>query len=35
MLPKENLGETLEIHPAGKTTKKKQNSDTSTPPAHA
>jgi hypothetical protein len=25
----------LEIHLAGKTTKKRQNSDTSTPPAHA
>jgi hypothetical protein len=30
-----NLGEMLEIHFAGKTTKKRQNSDTSTPPSHA
>jgi hypothetical protein len=30
---KKNLGETLEIHLAGKTTKKRQNSNTSTPPA--
>jgi hypothetical protein len=30
-----NLEEMLEIHPAGKTTKKRQNSDTSTPTAHA
>jgi hypothetical protein len=29
----ENLGKTLDIHLAGKTTKKRQNSDTSTPPA--
>jgi hypothetical protein len=31
---KQNLGETLEIYPAGKTTKKRQNVNTSTPPAH-
>jgi hypothetical protein len=30
-----NLGEMLEIHFAGKTTKKRQNSDSSTSPAHA
>jgi hypothetical protein len=35
VLPKVNSGETLEIHLAGKTTKKRQNSDTSTPPTHA
>jgi hypothetical protein len=30
---KQNLGEMLEIHLIGKTTKKRQNSDSSTPPA--
>jgi hypothetical protein len=30
-----NLGEMLEIHITGKTTKKRQNFDSSTPPAHA
>jgi hypothetical protein len=30
-----NLGETLEIHLTGKTTEKRQNSDSSTPPASA
>jgi hypothetical protein len=32
---KQNLGEMLEIHLTGKTMKKRQNSDTSTPQAHA
>jgi hypothetical protein len=32
---KQNLGETLEIHLTGKTTKKRQNSSTATPPAWA
>jgi hypothetical protein len=32
---KQNLGETLEIHLTGKATKKRQNFDSSTPPAHA
>jgi hypothetical protein len=32
---KQTLGEMLEIHLAGKNTKKRQNSDTSTHPAHA
>jgi hypothetical protein len=32
---KKNLGETLKKHFSGKTTKKRQNSDSSTPPAHA
>jgi hypothetical protein len=31
---KENPGETLEIHLAGKITKKRQNFDSSTPSAH-
>jgi hypothetical protein len=31
---KENLGEMWEIHLLGKTTKKRQNSDTSTPTSH-
>jgi hypothetical protein len=34
-LLKENLGEMLEIHFTGKTTKKRQNFDSSTPPACA
>jgi hypothetical protein len=32
---KQNLGETLEIHLTGKTTEKRQNFDSSTPPALA
>jgi hypothetical protein len=32
-LLKENLGETLGIHLTGKTTQKRQNFDSSTPPA--
>jgi hypothetical protein len=32
---KQNLGEMLEIHLAGKTTKRRQNPDSSTPPARA
>jgi hypothetical protein len=32
---KKTLEEMLEIHLAGKTTKNRQNSNTSTPPAHA
>jgi hypothetical protein len=31
---KQNLGETMEKHFAGKTNKKRQNSEFSTPPAH-
>jgi hypothetical protein len=34
-LLKQNKGETLEIHLTGKTTKKRQNFDASTPPACA
>jgi hypothetical protein len=34
-LLKQNLGEMLETHLTGKTTKKKQKVDSSTPPAHA
>jgi hypothetical protein len=34
-LLKYNLGETLEIHLTGKTTEKRQNFDSSTPPACA
>jgi hypothetical protein len=32
---KKNLGEMLEIHLTGKTTRKRQNLDSSTSPAHA
>jgi hypothetical protein len=32
---KQNLGETLDIHLTRKTTKKRQNSNSSTPPAWA
>jgi hypothetical protein len=32
---KYNIRETMEIHFTGKTTKKRQNFDSSTPPAHA
>jgi hypothetical protein len=32
---KYNLGEMLEIHLSGKTTKKRQKFDSPTPPAHA
>jgi hypothetical protein len=34
-LLKKNLGETLEIHISGKTTQKRQNFDSSIPPACA
>jgi hypothetical protein len=34
MLPKVKLREMLEIHLTGKTTKKRQNFDACTPPAH-
>jgi hypothetical protein len=35
VLPKVKFGEMLEIHLTGKTTKKRQNFDSSTPPARA